>query len=215
MPRGWNFNQCLLVLSPLQIGFKPVLGMLGKCDPELTRGSGAQLWQVGAASMQRQTAAALKTLQSSTLILSFKVVTKLCQLMLQLWSFFSNLFTGPVLFCDCPSGHLSRILSGSVRKGVQTGGEAIIPDGWRSEFHSEPQANSLQKNKKNVKISECRWVVKSMTFKTKKTKQKTDEQRAPSDPYHNAFQLHCGRHSDSKKRKRRRGFTKSHHGIRK
>lgn len=54
MPRGWNFNQCLLVLSPLQIRFNPELGMLAKCDPELTRGSSAELWQVGAASMQRQ-----------------------------------------------------------------------------------------------------------------------------------------------------------------
>lgn len=52
MPRGRNFNQCLLVLSPQQIRFYPC--MRGKCDPELTRGSDRELWQVGAASMQRQ-----------------------------------------------------------------------------------------------------------------------------------------------------------------
>lgn len=38
MPRGQNFNQCLLVLSPQQIRFSPY--MVGERDPELTRGSG-------------------------------------------------------------------------------------------------------------------------------------------------------------------------------
>ena len=37
MPRGHNFNQCLLVLPPMQIRFCPC--MEGKCDPFLTRGS--------------------------------------------------------------------------------------------------------------------------------------------------------------------------------
>lgn len=34
-----------------------------------------------------------------------------------------------------------------------------------------------------------------------KTKQKTNKQRAASDPYHNAFQLHRSRQGDSKSRK--------------
>lgn len=94
------------------------------------------------------------------------------------------------------------MLSGMARWGAWTGGEKIIPDGCRfasrgETYWVEPLTNLLQKNK-NVRITESQWVVMSVTFKTQK---KTNNQRAASDPYHDAFQLHCSRHSDSKSRK--------------